>query len=882
MDAARWARVQALFHEALSLPAPEREAFLDAQSGGDRSLVDEVTALLQEDAREDLLLDRGVGAIAGEMIGRRDVDPPDAVGPYRIVRLLGEGGMGVVYLARRDDLDTFAAIKFLRDAWLSPARRERFALEQRTLAQLHHPAIAQLYDADTLADGTPWFVMEYVEGRSLTAYCEERHATVTERLQLFRAVCEAVQHAHLHAVIHRDLKPSNILVTSGGAIKLLDFGIAKQLERIDRPVEQTRTAPLLTPAYAAPEQLRAGPIGIHTDVYSLGVILYQLLSGRLPFDLAGRTADEAAAIISDRTAERPSAAATGHNGAPAVPRREWADLDVLCLTAMHRDPARRYRSVEALIRDIDHYLAGEPLDARPDTLGYRATKFVRRRWKSVLVAGVTGLGIVVMATFYTIRLARARTAAVMETARTQRIERFMVNLFQGGDDAVAPSDSLRVVTLLDRGVQQARALDREPAVQAELAQTLGTLYGKLGKLDRADSLLNAALTIEHRLVGDADPAVADDLVALGLLRVDQARYDEAERLVRQGIAIDTRALPAGDPAIARGKAALGKVLEERGNYPAAIPFLEEAARTFAPQDSASADLATTLTDLANTHFFAGHYTVADSLDHRVLAVDRALYGDRHPLVATALTNLGDIQFNLGHYPESESFYRQSLAITQAWYGADHPETASALTALGRALEFESHFPAAVALLQQALVIQEHVYGPVHPHVAAVLNELGGVALQQNHYDEAEGYFKRIVDIYKAVYHGKHYLIGIAESNLASVYLDEQRYADAEPLYRDALALYATTLAPDHVNVGITHIKLGRTLLHERRFALAEQETLAGYRLLSKSMKPGVSFLQAARSDLAKTYDSLGLHDKAVAFRTEHDRIAAADSAAARH
>ncbi|HEY3933890.1 MAG TPA: serine/threonine-protein kinase [Gemmatimonadales bacterium] len=885
MDAARWEQIQALFHRALERPAADRPAFLDVESGGDGSLADEVAALLREDARSDSLLDRGVGDVANAVIGGRGGDPPANVGPYRIIRLLGEGGMGVVYLARRDDLDSLAAIKLLRDAWLSPARRERFASEQRTLAQLHHPAIAQLYDADTLADGTPWFVMEYVEGQSLTTFCRERHAALEERLRLFRAVCEAVQHAHLHAVIHRDLKPSNILVTGDGSIKLLDFGIAKQLESIDRPAEQTRTGVrLLTPAYASPEQLLAAPVGIQTDVYSLGVILYELLSGRLPYDLSACTPGEAVTTVLERTPERPSmaAAGSGTSGLPSIRKSAWADLDVLCLTAMHRDVERRYRSAEALIRDIDHYLAGEPLEARADTVGYRTRKFVRRHWKGVAAASITAIGVFGLVTFYTIRLARARNAAVVEAARTQRIQRFMINLFQGGDDVVAPSDSLRVVTLLDRGVQQARALDREPAVQAELAQTLGALYGKLGKLDRADSLLGAALVAQRAVSGPESPAVADNLVALGLLRIDQARFDDAERLVRQAAAIDRRALPANDPAVARADAALGRVLEERGNYAAAIPLLDGAVQAMTAHDSLSPDLATALTDLANTQFLAGHYPAADSIDHRVLMLDRLLYGDHHPLVATALTNLGDIQFNLGHYPESEPFYRQALGITQAWYGPDHHETASALTALGRALEFENHFPAAVALLQQSLAIQERVYGPVHPHVAAALNELGGVALQQNHDAEAEAYFKRMVDIYRQVYHGKHYLIGIAESNLASVYMAEERYADAEPLYRDALAIYATTLAPDHTNIGITRIKLGRTLLRERRFTQAERETLAGYQLLSKSMNPGVSFLQAARSDLAKTYDSLGMHDKATLFRAEHDRIAAADSTAAKH
>jgi serine/threonine-protein kinase len=210
--------------------------------------------------------------------------------------VLGEGGMGVVYLAERADLGSRAAIKILRDAWLSPSRRERFAAEQRTLAQLNHPSIARLYDADTLPDGTPWFVMEYVEGVPLNAYCDTHASTIPERLKLFRDVCEAVQHAHALAIIHRDLKPSNILVTADGAVKLLDFGIAKQLEGLEADLTRTGMR-VMTPAYAAPDQVSAGRLGVHTDVYSLGVVLYELLAGRLPFDLTDRTPNEMERII---------------------------------------------------------------------------------------------------------------------------------------------------------------------------------------------------------------------------------------------------------------------------------------------------------------------------------------------------------------------------------------------------------------------------------------------------------------------------------------------------------------------------------------------------------------------------------------------------------
>jgi serine/threonine-protein kinase len=876
MDPERWERIQVLFHGAADLPAGEQRAFVMARAGGDATLVEEVLALLTEDARDDSLLDRDRAVVAEQLLGGAAPPFPDTrFGPYRILRLLGEGGMGVVYLGEREDLRSVAAIKILRDAWLSPARRDRFESEQRTLAQLNHPAIARLYDADALPDGTPWIAMEYVDGLPLTDWCDAHGANIRERLRLFHTVCEAVQHAHRHLVIHRDLKPSNILVTGDGQVKLLDFGIAKQLESVDRPADQTQTGlRLLTPAYAAPEQMRGGRVGIYTDVYALGVILYQLLTGRLPFDLADRTPEEAARIITEEAAERPSTASDRPQpGGPGRVARvaspsAWADLDVLCLTAMHKDPQRRYRTVEALLRDVDHFLNREPLEARPDTLGYRLGKFVGRNRVAVTASTLTLVIVTALVVYYTVSLTRARNEAVAEAARTQRIQRFMVNLFQSGDESTAPGDSLRVVTVIDRGLQEAQGLAEEPAVQAELNQTLGVLYQQLGKFDRADSLLEAALASRRAVLGADHPDVARSLVALGTLRRKQARLEESERLIREGLDLARRRLPPGHPTIANATAALGQVLVDRGEYDQAIPVIEDALRLFGARDTASAEYASTLTDLANTHFYAGHYPVADSLNRRVLAMSRRLYGDRHPHVAEDLANLGQIQQMLGTYVRAEEYYRQAFDIAQAWYGMNHPETASYLTMLGRSLLFQNKFDSAKTTLQRALAIQERLHGPNHPEVANALNELGSLAWQRDSLDEAERSWRRVIDIYRTAYGPKHQFVAVALSNLSGVYQQRKQYPRAEELLRQAIAIYGETLAPDHVNTGIGRIKLGRVLLRSGRFAEGARETLAGYEILIKQTDPATSFIRAARKDLIADYDSMGQADKAARFRAE--------------
>ena len=584
MDSARWQRIQTLFHEAADLPPAQQHAFLQENCGDDQALFAEVVQLLREDAEASSMLERDVAHVAHEVLGDGSTPAGEQFGRYRIKRTLGAGGMGIVYLAEREHLGSLVALKILRDAWLSPARRERFTFEQRTLAQLNHPYIARLYDADTSPDGTPFFVMEYVEGVPLTVYCTQHRCSIDDRLKLFREVSEAVVYAHQHALIHRDLKPSNILVKEDGTVRLLDFGIAKQLEVLGEAVDQTMTGlRLMTPAYASPEQIRGQQVGIQTDVYSLGVVLYELLSGRLPFDLSSKTPAQAEKVLTEQEPERPSLAANRAAEQsdqtfdfPSASHSLWSDLDVLCLTAMHKDLRRRYASAEALLRDVDHYLKGEALEAQPDSARYRMRKFVTRNRRAVTAAAAAVVLTAGLITFFTVRLAIARNAALAQAARTQRIQKFMTNLFQGGDEVAGPADSLRVVTLLDRGVQEAQSLNAEPVVQAELYETLGGIYQKLGKLDQANTLLQSALDSHKSHSGRDSPEVAQTLVAIGQLRSDQAQLDDAEKFTEQGLQMARRHLPADHPAVVKALISYGRVLAQRGSYDHAIQVLNNA------------------------------------------------------------------------------------------------------------------------------------------------------------------------------------------------------------------------------------------------------------------------------------------------------------------
>jgi serine/threonine-protein kinase len=884
MDERGWQQIQDLFARAVDLPHDAQRPAIEQMYSGDEShktqVVGRVMEMLEEDGRANPLLDSSLDETARAVL---DFGPLPSlvereIGPYRLLKFLGEGGMGIVYLAERTDIGGQVAIKLLRDAWFSPMRRQRFRIEQLTLAQLNHPGIARIYDSNTLEDGTPWFVMEYAEGLPLTEYWSKHGTDVRDCLKLLRRVCEAVQFAHSHAIIHRDLKPSNILVSDAGDVKLLDFGIAKQLNSEESQEYRTVTGlRMMTLAYAAPEQLRGDAVGVYTDVYSLGVMLYELLTGKLPQRqlefVAGGAKPE------DVEIEKTSAVVSREKPAmlSQLSKAEWTDLDVLSLKALQPDPARRYSTVDALSRDLDALMEGRPLEARPNKISYTIGKFVRRNRRSLAAIAAMFLLIAVTVTFYTVRLERARNEALREAARTSAIQQFTESLFDGGDKSAGPAVDLKAVQLLDRGRLQAASLGSDPEMQSDMEETLGGIYQKLGKLDLAEPLLVSALAERRKLSGGDDRKVAESLVALGLLRKDQGKLDEAETLVRQGMEMSQRTLSASSPDNARADSlhamvAMGTVLEVRAKYDQAKQVLE-AALKLQPQgsDSTSAT-AENLTELANVTFYQGQYDLSEKLNKQALEIDQHLLGNENPAAAQELNNLGAIEMNRGNYSASEAYYRRALAITEAWYGIDHPETAANMTALAQPLTFDKHEAEAQSLLEHALEIQKRVNGPVNATVATTQNQLGILAFQGKQLDAAQSYFTAARDNWKQLFGDQYPSVAVAYSNLGSVCLEKKDLPCAEKMYRDAVKRLDASSA-NSLNDNVAHLKLGRALLREGRYAEAEPESLFGYNGLVKNVAPNDRFLTVARKDLAAIYDGLHNAEKAARFRNELEAAA---------
>ena len=868
MSAERQQRLDALFDQLADEPLAEQRRVLGLIGADDPQLAAELSGLLEADADPHPFLQTSVAGLAADLLDATS-DPllPRPFGRYTLRRYLDEGGMGAVYLADRDDLGDVVAIKFLRSSWTSPARRRRFTGEQRTLARLNHPHIARLYDAG-VTDGTPWFAMEYVEGSYITDYCAEKGLDLRRRLLLFRTICEAVSYAHRQLTVHLDLKPQNILVNRDGQVKLVDFGISRHLTEAGGAAQTTATDQrLLSLDYASPEQIRGEPLDVQTDVYALGIILCELITGRPPENLTALSASELARRLdAEPVAPSQLAREPQSRGVPAS-KAQWRELDVICLTAAHRDRTARYGSVDKVIQDLDQFLAEKPLAARTGSLrSYRLRKFLRRHRRAIAAAAAVLVLMTAMSVFYTMGLMDARDRALASDARTQRIHRLMLNLFEGDDSAAGPAEGLRVVSLLDRGVREADSLGAEPDLQAELRHTFGGLYHKLGYLDRAEPLLVSAWNTRRSTLGEAHAESVRAQLALALLRVDQSQLDEAEALVRGSLETARARQPRDQVEVATATAALGKVIAARGDYQTAVPLLEDAIRELSAQPPSVA-LSEAIGDLANTEYYLGHVDTSERLNLRALTLDRQLFGDRHPHVGVDLYNLGNIRLDRGDYHQGEQLFRQAAEISETWYGPAHPKTASAVLMLGRSIAYQGRLDEAGSLYERALTATRQTYDENHPRVGAVLSLSGDLAVEQGALGRAEEMFRHAAAIFKRVAGEQHEFYLHQLSNLATVCLAKQDYTEAEALLRTAVNGLAAAV-PDQRYTALARIRLGAALAGQKRFEEAERQLLAGYESLTSLTGPAAVELVRARRALRDLYLALDRPARAAEFEAQ--------------
>jgi len=860
LSAERWRTLSPYLDEALDVDIGQRASWLAGIRSRDPQLAADLAMLLAEQQAID-----DTGFLEGSVhIGAPDTPETSqcgqVLGSYRLVSQLGRGGMGSVWLAERCDgrFEGLAAVKLLNVAVAGRAMEERFRREGSILARVRHPHIAHLIDAGVSPAGQPYLVLEYVDGQSIDRYCDNRSLGIEARLRLFLDVLAAVAHAHANLVVHRDIKPGNVLVSVDGDVKLLDFGIAKLLESdtgLDGILQGASTltrdaGSALTPLFAAPEQLTGESVTTATDVYALGVLLYVLLTGRHPTGGAVRsTATLVRAIVDEeprrasdaviRDEEAPDAHATRRCPTAArLSRTLRGDLDTIIAKALKKNPSERYSSVTALADDLRRYLSHEPIAARPESLRYRASTFVRRHTRGVAAFVAVTILLTGLAVYHTARLAAERDRAQREAAKATRVSELLTNMLTAADpyEARARQAEPTVRGLLDAGaVQVEQGLAGQPELRADILTVLGRIYRRLGIYDKAQSLLEQALASGITAFGSQHVTVAQTLHDLAVVLADKGDYEAAARRLEQALAMRRALLGAEHQDVAVTLSELGRVYQDLGLNQRAEPLQREALRIrTSVLGAGDRETAVSMSDLASVLRLNGDLTGAETLLTGCLDINRKTRGDIHPNTATTWHDLAQIAAARGDEATAESLMRRSLDINRQTLGGQHPVIATTLNSLAHVLVAQRRFDEAAASLEEALAIARPALGT------------------------------------------DHQLTAIYTINLASVRLTQNKAIAAEQLLRQALPIRARapnilpsrrrTMPEDDWSVAGIRTLLGRSLIAQGRYADAEAILLEARRDLDAQAPPRTRDVTATLTALVQLYDAWGRPDTAATYR----------------
>ena len=824
-------RAEELFLRLSALPEAGRATALDEACGSDAALAREVQDLLDHASRmgrflEEPALGADFGLPSQETLAAQALAAEDLtgqrVGRYRLERCIGSGGMGTVYLATRADaeFDQRVAVKLVKRGMDSEEILRRFRAERQTLAALHHPNIALLLDGGVTDSGQPYLVMEYVEGEPIDRYCDRHRLPVEARLALFLTICDAVKHAHQNLVIHRDLKPANILVSRDGIPKLVDFGIAKLIAPGERPHATVAQERRLTPEYASPEQVTGRPVTTSSDIYSLGVVLYELLCGRQPYRFPTRTPAEIERVVAEGPAPLPSTAVTrvepvesvvpaGTDADPRPPvtpdgvgaarsarpdalaRRLRGDLDTIVLMALRKEPERRYASVDHLASDIRSHLAGLPVSAHRDTFGYRFTKFARRHRVGTALGAVAVLllGLAVGTVSWQARVASLqRDAALAAREQSEATVAFLQQMLASVDPGErGPAVTVREV-LDEAAVRVDTELASQPLVQAGLRTTIGRTYLSLGLLDAAETQLQGALELRRARLGPWHRNVADSLCDLSDVLYARQSLDQAQAAIEQ--ALDIYRDPRSDNAATR-----------------------------------SADASKALTRLGVVQFSKGELEAAEASHRQALAIRREEPGPGSIEVAESLNALAAVHLVTDRPDEAEPGLREALEIRRARLGPEHPLVAESLGNLASALRKQGDLPGAERLFLEELDLARRVLGDAHPEVAVTRKNLAVLLAQRGDLAGAEEQLRACLVIREASYPPTDYRVFLTQIDLADVLEARGEWGEAAELVERALASARVSTAPADKRAGALHRAAGLFGAHgdiERAAALLEE------------------------------------------------------------
>jgi serine/threonine-protein kinase len=832
--------IREIVERAQVLGPRERAAFVRQSCGSDETLLSRVLDALGNDAQDAAFWD--------EQPGEGSADPSvtlegQRLGPYRILRKLGTGGMGDVYLAERADEEyqQQVAIKLVRAGAFSSQVQSRLRMERQILATLQHPNIARLLDGGRTTDGTPYIVMEYIDGEPIDTYCDRRRLPLEQRIALVRTVCAAVHYAHQNLIVHRDLKPNNILVTTDGVPKLLDFGIAKLLDA--RQSLHTLAVThldyrVMTPAHASPEQIRGDVITTSSDIYVLGVLLYELLCGRRPFQFAGTRITDMERVICDqdpvapsdmvqRTIEEsPELAEDVANCRSTIPvrlRKELqGDIDNIILMAMRKDVTRRYNSAEQLSADLGKHLTGQPVLATSDTWPYRTRKFIARHTIAVAASAAALLTLTAFAVSTYVqsqRVARERDIAAAERTRAEQVSSFLVELFELSDPSKSRGNQVTARELLDIGARRVSSgLDDQPATRAALLSTIGRTFGSLGLYPDAVRLQREALAARQRLYGPRHPEVAAAMAALGDTLQEQGQLAEAETQLNAALNMQRDLL--GPTAVAIGPTLmdLGHLAEQRGALDVAQRFYEESIGIFRKNKmDRRPEAASVMNDLAGLYLQRSDYDRAAQLYRTALDIDRQALGHDHPQIGIHIQSLALTLHRQGKLAEAEPLYIESVQLLQRVLGEQHPHTLDALANYGSFLRRKGDYPGAESVLRSVLERDLAARGTRHLYVGHDRVNLANLLMDEGRNADAEHEVRSALDIYKESLPDESPFVAAALSALGRAQAGQDNARDAEVTLRRAITIGTSALPADSPPLAVAKSTLGSLLVAQKHY-----------------------------------------------------------------
>ncbi len=873
MNPERWNKIQSLFEKALELNPLERENFLRNECDEDVELYNEIVSLLAADEKQHSIFS---GSAADYVTVDDATLAGENFGNYRAIKQIGSGGMGSVYLAERSDghFEQKVALKVVKPGMISHEIITRFEEERQILAKLQHPNIARLLDGGISESGLPYFTMEYVEGKPITEYCDDNNLTIEQRLELFKKVCEAVLYAHQNLVIHRDIKPSNILVREDGEVKLLDFGIAKVFEEDTDQKFVTRTGMrVMTPEYASPEQVRGEQVSTATDIYSLGLILYQLLTGCPPYEVTSTSALEMERIICLTDPQKPSAMITkifssaSENRYKASPdfisrKRKTTipklkkiiagDLDNICLMAIRKEPERRYSSIAQFITDIDNHLNKLPVTARKSTAGYITRKFIQRHKVGVVVATIAIMLIALVTIFYTVRLAEQRDKAQLEAEKSKKISEFLAGIFQVSDPEQSLGESITARELLDNGVKRLESeLRDQPEVLANMLGVTGNVYKSLGLYDKAQTLLQKAYVINDSLLGNVSPETAKSLNDLANLNFAMGNYSSAIQKFEQ--AVEKRKNIYGEESLEVSESMndLAMVLREEGDYDRSEKLLQKSLSIRQKLlSSESPELAQSINNLGLLKEDLGEFEEAKRLLEKALQIKEKIYGKIHPSMTETIGNLAFLLQQMGEYEEASKLFNETLEIDKKLFGDLHPVISTDFYNLASNTALMGDLNAAEKLYTEVLELDKQLLGEEHPYIALDLNNLAGIYSDKGNYQKAEELYKESLNLNRKIYGDEHPEVATSLSNLGVMYNRWKKHDLAESLLKSALDMRINLLGENHPNA-VTSLNIYASLLTSRK---KYTEAVELYR---KSLSMRIEMLGEDHPQTANAFIGLG-------------------------